>query len=222
MAPVRRPFQGNEQSASYPDYLDWRDGTRTLGAGRILGAATVATFVPLGFSGYKSVTIAIPGYVPAENESMTVLSNRITDLTTLEEYSSLPLFPVRLASTILSSLGLVALVLAATGLNGVMAYRVAQRWRELAVRTALGATRSELFGLVFGDGVRQAIVGIVVGVLSAGASRPIASRLPRLSPPDAAVFAGAVGVLAAIALFAVLLPALRASRVDPSSVLRGD
>src|SRR6185503_6578797 len=120
----------------------------------------------------------------------------MTGVTTLDEYTSLPMFPVRLGSTILSSLGLVALVLAATGLYGVMAYRVAQRWRELALRMALGASRSEVFGLVFRDGARQTVFGIVAGlVLSVGVLRLIAMRLPQLGRPDASMVATAMGVL---------------------------
>ena len=105
----------------------------------------------------------------------------LTGVTTLDEYTSLPMFPVRLGTTILSSLGLVALLLAATGLYGVMAYRVAQRWRELALRMALGASRPGVFALVFRDGARQTVFGIVAGlVLSAGVLRLIAMRLPQL------------------------------------------
>jgi hypothetical protein len=147
----------------------------------------------------------------------------LTSVTTLDDYTSLPLFPVRLGTSILSSLGLVALVLAATGLYGVMAYRVTQRSRELAVRTALGASRRELFTLVFGDGARQTIIGIIAGLaVSFGASRLIAARLPRLGSPDPSIFAAAIGVLLGIALVAAFLPALRAARVDAVSVLRGE
>ena len=147
----------------------------------------------------------------------------LTGVTTLDEYTSLPMFPVRLGTTILSSLGLVALLLAATGLYGVMAYRVAQRWRELALRMALGASRSEMFALVFRDGARQTAFGIVAGlVLSAGVLRLIAMRLPQLGMPDASVVATAMGILVAIALAAALLPAVRAARVDPAPVLRGE
>ena len=310
-------------------------------------SATAATFVPLGFSGYRSVAIRVPGYVPAENESMAILSNRIaggyfetlgiqvlqgraiderdkadtaqvvvvnqafvqrflsgrdpigltidagsgqstvigvaangkyrfdrleesspphvylpyaqqtpasitvhvrstgrpgdlvpalrqvfasvnpdlplTGVTTLDEYTSLPMFPVRLGTAILSSLGLVALLLAATGLYGVMAYRVAQRWRELALRMALGASRSEMFALVFRDGARQTAFGIVVGlVLSAGVVRLIAAKMPQLGAPNAPVLATAISILVGIALAAALLPAVRASRVDPALVLRGE
>ncbi len=144
-------------------------------------------------------------------------------MTTLDEYTSLPMFPVRLGTAILSSLGLVALLLAATGLYGVMAYRVAQRWRELALRMALGASRSEVFALVFRDGARQTVFGIVTGlVLSVGVLRLVAMRLPQLGMPDASVVATATGVLVAIAVAAALLPAVRAAKVDPATVLRGD
>ena len=147
----------------------------------------------------------------------------LTGVTTLDEYTSLPMFPVRLGTAILSSLGLVALLLAATGLYGVMAYRVAQRWRELALRMALGASRSEMFALVFRDGARQTVFGIVVGlVLSAGVVRLIAARMPQLGAPNAPVLAASISILVGIALAAALLPAVRASRVDPALVLRGE
>jgi ABC-type antimicrobial peptide transport system permease subunit len=99
----------------------------------------------------------------------------------------------------------------------------AWRWRELALRKALGASRPEVFALVFRDGARQTAFGILTGlVLSAGVLRLIALRLPQLGVPDVSVVATAIAVLVAIALAAALLPAVRAARVDPSTVLRGE
>ena len=80
-----------------------------------------------------------------------------------------------------------------------------------------------MFGLVFRDGARQTAFGIVAGLaLSAGVLRLIAMRLPQLGMPDALVVATAIGVLVTIALAAALLPAVRAARVDPAVVLRGE
>jgi ABC-type lipoprotein release transport system permease subunit len=143
--------------------------------------------------------------------------------TTLDEYTSLPLFPVRLGTAVLSSLGGIALLLACAGLYGVVAFRVTQRWNELAVRLALGATPSNLMRLIVGDGLRNAAGGLVLGlILAVVAIRMIASRLPRVQAMDPAVLIGATGLLATVALIAAVLPALRAWWVNPASVLKGE
>jgi len=147
----------------------------------------------------------------------------LTSVTTLEEYTSLPLFPVRLGTTMLSILGGVSLLLAATGLYGIMAYSVSQRGRELALRMALGATARDIVRLVLGAGMRHTAIGLTAGlILAFGMSRVMASRLPRLDVPDPMVFIGTLGILAVTACLAVLLPALRAASVNPSVALRGE
>jgi ABC-type antimicrobial peptide transport system permease subunit len=145
----------------------------------------------------------------------------LTGVTSLVDYTSAGLFPVRLGSAFLSGLGLVALLLAAMGLYGVMAYRVAQRAREFALRMALGASRSDVFRLVFRDGALQTAGGLVAGVAVALAvARGIAMAVPQLAAADLGIFTTAIAALLAIAFIAAVLPALRASRVEPAVVLR--
>jgi len=122
---------------------------------------------------------------------------------------------------LLSILGLLALALAAIGIYSVMAYSVAQRTQEMGIRMALGADRNAIQKLVILQGMRLAIAGVVLGIAgSLGLTRFIASFLFGVHPWDPAAFLMAPLILAAVALFAVWLPAARASRVDPMEALR--
>jgi putative ABC transport system permease protein len=114
-----------------------------------------------------------------------------------------------------------ALLLAAVGIYGVMGYSVTQRKQEMGIRVALGATRADIFRLVVGHGMRLAALGIVLGVLaSMGFTRLLSSLLFNVHALDAGVFSGAAFVLAFAALVACLIPARRATRVDPIVALR--
>jgi putative ABC transport system permease protein len=125
---------------------------------------------------------------------------------------------------VLSTLfGGVALALAMLGLYGVMTYTVARRRNEIGVRIALGADRGRVLRLVLGDVARVVTIGLVVGAGGALASgRLVSSFLYGLSPNDPAILAAAATTLAVVALVAGLLPALRATRVDPVAALRED
>jgi putative ABC transport system permease protein len=119
--------------------------------------------------------------------------------------------------------GAIAMTLAAIGLYGVLAFIVAQRRREIGVRMALGATARDVITDVMGQGMRLAVVGVVVGLaLSAGATRLLRTLLFGTSPTDVATFASVAALLILIAAVASALPALRASRVDPLVALRDD
>jgi len=128
-----------------------------------------------------------------------------------------------MGATVFSAFGLLALLLAAIGLYSAIAYSVAQRLHELAVRLALGAAVSDVVGLVAGQGVRLALYGIVAG---GGAAlllgRWVAPLLFDQSPYDPVVFGGVVSVLLLVALVASTIPALRGARVHPNTLLRGD
>lgn len=122
---------------------------------------------------------------------------------------------------LLTIFGVVALILAAIGIYGLMAYSVAQRTPEMGIRMALGADRESIRKLVVWQGMRLAMTGVVVGIGAAfGLTRLMASLLYGIKAIDAAAFIAAPLLLTGVALVAVWLPAARASRVDPMQALR--
>jgi predicted permease len=123
-------------------------------------------------------------------------------------------------STVLSGF---ALLLAAIGLHGMLAYKIARRTREIGVRLALGAQRSSVMRMFFRDGLTLALVSLVVGVpLALAAGWALRAFLFGVAPRDPATVAGACGVLAVTVLMASCVPAWRASRVDPVLALRSE
>ena len=121
----------------------------------------------------------------------------------------------------MSVFGGCALLLAAIGIYGLMAYSVEQRTQEIGIRLALGAQVSQVKNMVIRQGMLLAIVGLVIGVAGAFAlARLITAFLFGVTARDPLVFAGVPLLLAFVALIAVWLPARRASRVDPIVALR--
>ena len=116
-----------------------------------------------------------------------------------------------------------AVALAVIGLYGVISYAVAQRTHELGVRTALGATRSDVFTLIVRRGLVLALLGVAIGIAAAAAlTRVIASALFGVTPTDPATFAAAAAMFVSIALLACSIPARRATKVDPAVALRAE
>ena len=114
-----------------------------------------------------------------------------------------------------------ALLLAAIGIYGLMAYSVQQRTQEIGIRLALGADSHRVRNMVIGQGMRLALVGVAIGVASAfGLTRILASFLFGVTARDPTVFVSVPLILTVIALVAVWLPARRAARVDPAVALR--
>ena len=129
----------------------------------------------------------------------------------------------RVGATMFVAFGVVALVVAAVGLYGVVAYNVAQRMQELGVRVALGAQTRDVVRLVVGQGVRFAVAGVALGTaLALLAARWVQPLLFAQSATDVRVFGTVGGVLVLVAIVASGLPARRATRVDPNTVLRAD
>jgi putative ABC transport system permease protein len=126
----------------------------------------------------------------------------------------------RLNTILLSVFGVVAAVLAAVGIYGVIAYSVSQRARELGVRMALGATSGGVIRLVMAEGLSLAAGGVVLGLVSALAlGRSMTSLLYGVAPTDPATYASIAGIAILTAFCASLVPALRAVRVDPARAL---
>jgi putative ABC transport system permease protein len=120
-------------------------------------------------------------------------------------------------------LGMLGLVLALVGIYGVVSYAAAQRTQEIGVRMALGAQRRDILQLVVGHGLRLVAVGIGLGLAASfGLSRLLANLLFGISSTDPATFASVPFILGAMAIAASYLPALRATRIDPSVALRND
>jgi putative ABC transport system permease protein len=141
--------------------------------------------------------------------------------TTLEERIARSVAQPRLTAMLTGIFAAAALLLAALGIYGVVAYGVAERTREIGVRMALGATRANVLGLVVRQGMLPVAGGLVVGLAGAWASsRLIARLLYGVSPGDVVTYTGVVGFLAVVALVATVLPARRASAIEPTQALR--
>jgi predicted permease len=138
----------------------------------------------------------------------------------VKDVVSQSLWAVNLAAGLLGIFGVLALVLACVGLYGVMSYSVGQRTREIGLRMALGAGRPAVLALVLRQGLTLVGAGLVLGVAGAFAASRLVGTLLYGSPSDPVSFAGASGALVAVALLASLVPARRASRVDPVIALR--
>jgi putative ABC transport system permease protein len=140
---------------------------------------------------------------------------------TFEQVVSRSLWRQRVQGQVLGVFAALALLLAAVGLYGVIAYAVAQRTRELGVRIALGATRRNVLALVMGQGARLVVAGACIGLVGAFAlSLVVASLLYGVQPPDPVTFLAAPIVLVVVALLASWLPAWRATQVDPLVAMR--
>ena len=129
----------------------------------------------------------------------------------------------RVGATMFAALGVLALVVAAVGLYGVLTYNVGQRMHELGVRVALGARGVDVVRLVVMQGVRVGAVGVVAGsAIALGAARLIEPLLFRQPAADPAVLGAVAAVLMVVTLVACAIPAVRALRADPNTVLRAD
>ena len=129
----------------------------------------------------------------------------------------------RFSMLLLLAFGGLALVLAGVGVYGVLAYTVSQRTRELGIRVALGAHAGAVRALVLRQGLGVAMVGLVLGLVGAlGLSRLLGAVLYDVSPTDPLALATAAGVLGAVAVIACLIPAVRATRVNPIEALRSE
>jgi predicted permease len=147
----------------------------------------------------------------------------LTGVFTLSDILDQALWAPRMAASLLAVFAGLSLVLAVIGIYGVMAYAVSQRTRELGIRMALGASGGDVLRLVVMQGLRLTLAGVVVGlVASLAVTRLITSLLYSVSPTDVVTFTSVPVLLAAAAVLASYLPALRATRIDPMVALRNE
>jgi predicted permease len=168
-------------------------------------------------------TLDPAGLAPAVRNAIHEIDKTIPiyDVATMSEQIGAQTARNRFTSWLMGIFAAVALLLAMVGVYGVMSYAVTRRTQEIGVRMALGANRSQVLLLIVGQGLPLILAGIVVGLaVSFGLTRLIATLLYGVTATDAFTFATVTALLVSIALFACLLPAMRASRVDPLVALR--
>jgi putative ABC transport system permease protein len=147
----------------------------------------------------------------------------ITEIGTMREAIGDAVAAPRVLTLLVGLFGVLALLLAAIGVYGVVAYVVGQRTNEIGIRIALGAGASDIIGWTLRTGVTPALVGLVLGGVGALAlSRALGAQLYEVSPTDPVVFGLVALVLIAVALIASSIPARRAARVDPAIALRAE
>ncbi len=151
----------------------------------------------------------------------------VFNVQTLSDYLDRSRSSTRFAIQIYGGIGVFGLVLAAVGLAGITAYGVAQRRKEIAIRTALGASRAQVLRLVLREGTAVVVVGSVLGFSGALAMAKILSALTnifvealRVGTDDPRLLVGAPMLLAAVAMLACYVPARRSAKIDPLKALR--
>ena len=162
------------------------------------------------------------GLVPGIREAIEAVDpdQPLVGVVAAESMISEAMATPRFRTLLMTGFGLTALLLAVVGLYGVLAYSVSQRSKEIGVRMALGASRSSVLRLIFQEGMPVLAVGLGVGMAGAyGLSRLLESMLFGVSARDVGVFTVVPLVLGAVALLAMLIPARRATRVDPVRTL---
>ena len=145
----------------------------------------------------------------------------VSDVLTMQQIIKQSLGNASLSASLVLAIAVLSLLLASVGLYGVLSYLTTQRTGEIGVRLALGAQREQVVRLMLGDGLRPALYGLVLCLaISVGAARLIQSMLYGTRPLDPAIFAAVAATLLVVSVIACLVPAWRASRVDPMQALR--
>jgi predicted permease len=202
-----------------------RDGKyRTLGEDP---RAYVYSCIEQGGSSFRTLVVASDGDERAMLGQIRHTLDEIDpnlpifDLKTISEHMAIMLFPARMGAALLAAFGLLGLILASLGLYGVVAASVARRTREIGIRMAIGGRRADVLRLVVGEGMVLTGVGLAAGLgLALLASQILRNLLYGIAPSDPLTFAGVAFILSSVALIANLIPARRATEVDPLVALR--
>jgi putative ABC transport system permease protein len=188
-------------------------------------------YVPLAQNHTNFVSLAVRtagppmGIVPAVRDAVASINPDIPIYWpySMDEALARPLWFIRVFGTMFMIFGFIALFLASVGLYAVMAFSVSRRTREVGIRMALGARGGDVVRMVFRQGIVQLTIGMAAGLaLALGVSQLLSVILFDVQPRDPAVFGAVVAVLSLAGLAACLLPARRATRVDPLIALRAE
>jgi putative ABC transport system permease protein len=196
-----------------------------------LNQESPSLYYPLGQRITPSMDLAVrtsgppEAILPAIREKVHELDPQLalSNVRTMEDWISTSAAQPRLNAILLGGFAVMALIIAAIGIYGVIAYSVTQRTQEIGLRIALGAQASGVLRLIVGEGMRVALLGIAIGLAGGFAlGRAVSSLVYGVTVRDPLTFGGVAAVLAIVALAATIVPALRASRVDPIVALRCD
>jgi putative ABC transport system permease protein len=160
--------------------------------------------------------------IPVRNQIWEIDKDQpVSDMRTMEEIVTNTVARQRFSMLLLGVFAGLALVLAAVGIYGVMSYSIAQRTREIGIRMALGAQRSDVLKMTVGHGLRLVLTGVAIGLAAAFVlTRVMSTLLFGVTPTDALTFLSVSIVLVSVAVLASYIPAVRATRVDPMFALR--
>ncbi len=229
--PMGRRFQYGTLPDPDGDFLDVIGVVEDTKQGALIDASTPEFFVPFLTAPMRAMTV-LARYEGGAGEVAEGLRAAVWEidadlpigrLETMDVTISGSVVQPRFYTLLLTVFGSVAMVLAAVGTYGTMAYSVGRRSREVGVRMALGAGPGSVLGLIVGQGMKVTAIGIVLGVGGALAlSRFIEGFVFGVTPTDPATFAAVAGVLALVSLLACYVPARRAAKLDPALTLRSD
>jgi macrolide transport system ATP-binding/permease protein len=214
---------------------DLKDAMQVIGVARDSKARTLGesqrnimyVSVDQTYRGGMTMVVRTPGegrgVVDGVRQAVKEIDPRMPlyKVVTIEQHLTWAFWAQNMAASLAAGFGILALVLAAVGLYGVVSYSVARRTREIGIRVALGAQARDILRIVLGQGMALTLVGLAAGLAAAFAlARLLASLLYGVSPGDPATYILVAVLLACVALVACLVPARRATKVDPMVALR--
>jgi hypothetical protein len=213
-------------------------GCRNKSTAEVIGVARDLRFVSVGepakphayrpfssYDGLQTIVLETVGQVPNLPKIISAVnpSARVYTVRLLSDWVDQSFWQIRWEVSVLSAFAALALVLAAVGLYGMIAFHVSLRRREIGVRMAIGAQNTDIFKLILRQGLTSTLIGIAIGLMvSALITRALSKFLYGVSPTDLPTYASVALLWLLVASLASYLPARRASQVDPMEVLRNE